>query len=585
MRLDGDDGVALLHLAFDAGVRFVDTADVYGPDPEDVGRNERLVARALRDWRGPREQVVVATKGGLRREGNKWFPDGRARHIRAACEASLSALGVESIDLYQLHARDPRVPLPTTLRALARLLEEGLVRRVGLSNVSLEDLETASAILEIESVQVALSPLDPAPLKNGVLRHCAENDIALVAHSPLGGYRVPRRKLEQIASLASVARRHGASVPEVTLAWLLRLHPLVVPIPGATRPASVESILRAAKLSLTEEDLAVLEAELPGLRGPRPAERSDDEGEVVLFVGYPAAGKTTLARGWEERGYLRLNRDDRRGSLKALLPELDRCLARGERRIVLDNTYPRRASRFDVIDAASRHGVPVTCVWLRTSLEQAQRNAVERMIARYGRLLSPEEMKAAVREDPNSFPPDAQFRYRRELEPPRLDEGFQRIEETEMERASAPLRSARGLFFELDGVVRKTRSGSRRPVHPDDVEILAGGRDAIARFAREGFLLLAVSYQPGISEERVRACFERTRELLDLPLELRYCPHPEGPPICWCRKPLPGLGALFVEEHRLDRSSSLVVVASAADRGFAERLSIPTGELDALRLP
>lgn len=579
MRLEGpdsDEATALLHGAFDAGVRFVDTADVYGSNPDDVGHNERLVAHAVRTWSGPKHEILVATKGGLRREGTKWFPDGRARHIRAACEASLSALGVERIDLYQLHAPDPRVPLATTVRAIAGLVNEGLVRRVGLSNVRLDDLEAAADVVPVASVQVALSPLDLAPLKNGILRYCIDHDIALIAHSPLGGHRVPRRKLEKIESLRAVALRHGASAAEVSLAWLLGLHPLILPIPGTTRRASLDSILRAVKLELTDED----RAELPALR-PASA-RTHVDGEVVLFVGYPAAGKTTLAREWEGRGYLRLNRDERKGSLKALLPDLDRRLTEGKRRIVLDNTYPRRGSRFDVLEVASRHGVPVTCVWVQTSLEGAQRNAVERMVARYRRLLSPEEMKALAREDPNSFPPEAQFRYRRELEPPRADEGFARIEKVELESARPPDRVERGLFFEIDGVVRKTRSGAARPADPDDVEILPERRDALARYAGEGYLLLAVSYQPGIPEERVRASFDRTRELLDLPIDFRFCPHPPGPPICWCRKPLPGLGVLAIEEHGLDEARSLVVVASAADRGFAERLRIPTIEVDAL---
>ncbi len=151
-----------------------DTADVYGPDPADPGANERLLRDALHAWTGDRSEVVIATKGGLVRKGKEWIPDGRAKHLKEACDASLRSLGVEAIDLYQLHAPDPKVPLETSLRALAALKREGKVRRVGLSNVRLEELETASEIVEIASVQVAMSPLDLTPLKNGVVAYCVD---------------------------------------------------------------------------------------------------------------------------------------------------------------------------------------------------------------------------------------------------------------------------------------------------------------------------------------------------------------------------------------------------------------------------
>ena len=287
-------GLRLIHEALDRGIRFFDTADVYAPSADEIGHNERLLAKALSRRR---ENVVVATKGGLRREGKRWIPDGRAKHLKAACEASLEALGVDRIDLYQLHALDPKVSLATSLRALASLQQQGKVRHVGLCNIRLEDIETARKIVEIASVQVELSPLAQTPLKNGVLRYCVDHGIRLIAHSPLGGHRRAKR-ISKLAVLQAIAKRHGVSAHELALAWLLRVDAIVVPIPGATRVDALVSSLHALDVTLTDEDLAELDEALPAgavVRAPPSPVPVDADGEVALFVGYPGAGKSTLA--------------------------------------------------------------------------------------------------------------------------------------------------------------------------------------------------------------------------------------------------------------------------------------------------
>ena len=149
-----------------------DTADAYARDADDAGHNERLIARALAAWGGDVAAVRIATKGGLTRPEGRWVPDGRARHLAAACEASRRALGVERIHLYQLHAPDPKTSLATSVRALASLQREGFIEHIGLCNVSLGQLEEARRIAEIAAVQVEISPWHEDNLRNGVAERC-----------------------------------------------------------------------------------------------------------------------------------------------------------------------------------------------------------------------------------------------------------------------------------------------------------------------------------------------------------------------------------------------------------------------------
>ena len=153
---DRDEGraMAVLHAAFDAGVTLLDTADAYCWNDRDIGHNERLIAQALRSWNGDRSRISVATKGGMTRPDGRWEPDGRAKHLIAACERSCRALDVHAIDLYQLHVVDPRTPLSTSVRALASLQRDGLIKSIGLSNVTIGQIEEARRIAPIDSNQV-----------------------------------------------------------------------------------------------------------------------------------------------------------------------------------------------------------------------------------------------------------------------------------------------------------------------------------------------------------------------------------------------------------------------------------------------
>lgn len=250
--------LAVLHAVFDAGVTLVDTADVYSLNQDDIGHNERLIAGALRGWSGSREQIVVATKGGLVRPGGRWETDGRPEQLRSACERSLRALGVERIDLYQLHAPDPRVPLEESVGALAELRRAGKIRWSGLSNVSVDEIERARAIVPVLTVQNRLNPFFREALTSGVVEYCARNGIGFLAYSPTGGGRL-NLKLPAHPVLAPMAARLGFSPHALVLAWVASKSPIVIPIPSARRVEHALDSVAAADVEVPEEDLSAID--------------------------------------------------------------------------------------------------------------------------------------------------------------------------------------------------------------------------------------------------------------------------------------------------------------------------------------
>jgi aryl-alcohol dehydrogenase-like predicted oxidoreductase len=558
---DEPRAIELLHTAFDSGIAFLDTADAYCLDDSETGHNERLIARALNSWNGERSRIIVATKGGLMRPGGEWIANGRARHLREACERSLRGLDVERIALYQLHAPDPKTPLATSVRALAALKDEGLIERIGLCNVTVGQIEAARRITDISAVQVELSVWHDENVLNGVVQYCGTHGIQLIAYRPLGGSRRVKRTLSDPV-LNEIAERHGATAAEIALAWLADLSETIVTIPGPTRIETVRSIVRASTIQLTDEDRTRLDETFPSgqilrVRDHAPAAPRRD-GEVVLIMGLPGAGKSTVARNYVDNGYVRLNRDEAGGSLRGLVSALKQSLTHGASRIVLDNTYVSRASRALVVNAAAESGLPVRCVWLTTSVEAAQVNAAWRMVSKYGRLLEPDEMRKTSRRDPNAFAPNAQFRHQRELEPPDRAEGFSQIDTLPFERTHDPALKNRALIVWCD-------------------DALATRGPALRRYQDEGWRLLGLAWRPQIAErtmttEQVDAEFAQLKEQLGVAIEILYCPHAAGPPTCWCRKPLPGLGVVFIHRHQLDPSQCIYAGSSPQDQVFARRL-------------
>ena len=488
MRLEPDEFDPVVGAAVAAGITVFDTARAYGD-------GERLLAGALRRA-GAVERARIITKGGMARPGGTWLPDGRAKALRADCEASLAALDGLPIDLYLVHVPDPRVPWRTTVRALGRLAEEGLVARVGVSNVNRRQLDEALELAPVAAVQVA--------------------------HSPLGG---PKR----------AGRADGGE----TLAWLLGLSSVVVPLPGARRPETARASAAAAAA-----------APSPQRRSRRQVAKRTDA-DVVLVMGVPGAGKGRIAADYAERGYLRLNRDERGGSLRELAAALDRELAAGARALVLDNTYLSRASRNDVLEAAARHGASVRCVWLDTPLAQAQVNLVLRLLERFGELPAPVELRQLARREQGVLAPTSQMRSFRELEPPSADEGFAGVERVPFERAYSG--GAAGVLV------------AARALSAD------GWTDAIAA-AAPAAPHLVYDWNPDGDSSVLDSAVAQLVAVVTGPVEAALCPHPAGPPVCWCRPPLPGLPLAFARRHGIDLAASVVVGSGAAHKTLAQTL-------------
>jgi aryl-alcohol dehydrogenase-like predicted oxidoreductase len=256
-----DDAVATVHAALDAGVTLIDTADIYAPDGEAMGHNERIVAEALRTWDGDASSIFVATKGGITTlpDGSKGR-DGSEAYLRSAVEKSLEALGIDQIELYQYHRPDRWLVYGDIMAGLKALQDDGLVRSVGISNASVEEIQIAIEVLgegNLASVQNEFSPKHPGSIDE--LRFCDAHGIAFLPWSPLGGTGGGARRVgDRFSAFREVGEAHGVSPQQAVLAWELALSPHVIPIPGARRAASITDSARAADLELTADEVTLL---------------------------------------------------------------------------------------------------------------------------------------------------------------------------------------------------------------------------------------------------------------------------------------------------------------------------------------
>ncbi len=260
-RPDEDRSVRTIHAALDAGVTFIDTADAYHMLAGETGHNERLIAKALASYSGDTSEVLVATKGGHVRPGDgSWQVDGSPAHLRQAVEASLKALGADVIGLYQFHRPDPKVPYAESIGALKELLDEGKIRLAGISNATIEQIDIARKVLGEENLASVQNQFSPAfRSSEDELLHCAELGITFLPWSPLGGIGRAGQLGTAYEEFKQVADTYRVSPQQVALAWMLAKAPVIIPIPGASRPESIIDSAQAADLTLTQAELALLD--------------------------------------------------------------------------------------------------------------------------------------------------------------------------------------------------------------------------------------------------------------------------------------------------------------------------------------
>jgi aryl-alcohol dehydrogenase-like predicted oxidoreductase len=259
-RPDRAEAIRTIHVALDAGVRHIDTAYAYRIPGEAESHGELLLGEALRTWSGDRDTVLLATKAGHLRDdpAGGWQQDGRPEHIKAVAKSSAQALGVEAIGLFYYHRPDPGVPFADSVGALAELLDEGIIVRAGVSNVNPAQITQARDILDgrLAAVQNQFSPAFRSSQPE--LDLCAELGIAFLPWSPLGGIGRAKNVGGRFGAFQAIASTHGVSPQQVVLAWELAKSDRVIPIPGASRPASILDSVQAVDLVLDPEELALL---------------------------------------------------------------------------------------------------------------------------------------------------------------------------------------------------------------------------------------------------------------------------------------------------------------------------------------
>ncbi|WP_068819034.1 aldo/keto reductase [Phormidesmis priestleyi] len=250
--------IATIHKALDLGVNLIDTSDAYCLDESDKHHNERLIHKAIQQYEGDTSQILVATKGGLMRPNGSWTQNGSPDHLRKAIRESHAALGgQEPIALWQYHSPDPNYSIKDSLTPAKEAVAEGLIRFVGVSNFSVEQIKRAREVVEIVSVQNQYNPWHRQPESDGVLDYCQAEGLTFLPWSPLGGSRRVK-ELSNVAAIAQLAQDKQISVYALVLAWMLT-NPCIVPIPGATKPESIADSMTAAQVTLTDEDIAAID--------------------------------------------------------------------------------------------------------------------------------------------------------------------------------------------------------------------------------------------------------------------------------------------------------------------------------------
>ena len=307
--------------------------------------------------------------------------------------------------------------------------------------------------------------------------------------------------------------------------------------------------------------------------------------DLIILMGFNSAGKSTLVAEYEARGYMRLNRDLCGGSLDDLVAAAERVIddewltplndGNPLPGIVFDNTYPSKESRKAVIDLGQKHRVPVQCVHLTTSMEDAQLNACLRMVKKTGKILVPDDFKKS--KDPNLLPPAAIYHYRKIFEKPTTTEGFASVTEVPFVRKWSKEYCNKAIIVDYDGTLRLSKGDHKFPIKKSDIKILPKRAEILAEFKKRGYLILGASNQSGVAKKQLthEECHQRfvdTNEMLGNPVDdFMFCPHSVPPIVCFCRKPSPGIGAYFIEKYKLNPASCVMVGDMGSDKTFASR--------------
>lgn len=251
--------IEVIHRALALGVTLIDTADSYCQDESDKHHNEKLIHKALEQYPGDVSQVIVATKGGLMRPDGSWTRNGKPDHLRQAIRRSFDALGgSKPVDVWQFHAPDPNYSIEESLKPAKEAVDEGLIRFVGVSNFSVEQIKRARQVVEIVSVQNQYNPWHRNPEQEGVLEYCQQERITFLPYRPVGG-KGRANLLQENQVIAQLAQEKGVSKYQIVLAWLLAKSPRVVPIPGASKLSSIEDSVGAIKVNLSTQEVAKID--------------------------------------------------------------------------------------------------------------------------------------------------------------------------------------------------------------------------------------------------------------------------------------------------------------------------------------
>ena len=252
--------IEVIHRALDLGVTLIDTADSYCKDESDKHHNERLISKAIQQYKGDTSNVIVATKGGLMRPNGDWTRNGNPDHLRETIKVSFESLGGNKpIDIWQYHAPDPNYTIAESLTPAKEAVESGLIRFIGVSNFSVEQIKQARDVVDIVSVQNQYNPWSRQPEFDGVLKYCEQEKLTFLPWSPLGGSRRVSR-LQDIPVISKLAQEKGASVYSIVLAWLRAKSPVIVPIPGASKITSIEDSVRSLEVKLSDQEVSKIDS-------------------------------------------------------------------------------------------------------------------------------------------------------------------------------------------------------------------------------------------------------------------------------------------------------------------------------------